>query len=144
MSQVKLPKISVSLNQNDNPTAENEYSQINPSCLLSYLGLKGYGSLIGSSPTQVKKNITATLAYWDIFKNYHANKQETNAYYIGANAYITAAAQTGNNSWSTTGINIYKNLENGATLDITFNTTVNIENIKFKISQNGKVNTYIS
>lgn len=142
MSQVKLPKISISLNQTDNPTAENEYSQINPSCLLSYLGLKGYGSLIGKAATQVKKNITSTLAYWDIFKNYHANKQETKAYYIGANAYVKAASQTGNNSWSTTGINIYKNLENGATLDITFNTTVNTENVKFKISQNGKVNTY--
>lgn len=85
MSQVKLPKIQIDLNgAYDMATiGEGEFTQINPSCLLSYLGIKGYANLLttGQQGT-VKKNITAGLAYWDIFKNYHANKQETNAYQI--------------------------------------------------------------
>ena len=85
MSQVKLPKIQIDLNgKYDMATMkEGEFTQINPSSLLSYLGIKGYANLqtTGQQGT-IKKNITAGLAYWDIFKNYHANKQETNAYQI--------------------------------------------------------------
>ena len=43
MSQVKLPKINIQLKSTDNPSKNKPNSQINPSCLLSYLGLKGYG-----------------------------------------------------------------------------------------------------
>lgn len=91
MSQVKLPKIKVSLERLKDvvtPTT-GEFTQINPSCLLSYLGLKGYANPSNNAATEIKKNITAGLAYWDIFKNYHANKQETNAYFIDKNIAIT-------------------------------------------------------
>lgn len=89
MSQVKLPKINIQLKKTDNPSKSKPNSQINPSCLLSYLGLKGYGKTENTTGITVLKNITAGLAYWDIFKNYHANKQEANAYYIGTNTNIT-------------------------------------------------------
>lgn len=91
MAQVKLPKIQISLERlKDSPTKKGgEYSQINPSCLLSYLGLKGYAMPTKNESTPIKKNITAAIAYWDIFKNYHANKQEQMAYYIGKNVTIT-------------------------------------------------------
>ena len=78
MSQVKLPKIQVALERLKDAASPStgEHTQINPSCILSYLGLKGYANPTSNTPTIVKKNITSTLAYWDIFKNYHSNKQE--------------------------------------------------------------------
>ena len=91
MSQVKLPKIQVSLERLKDAASPStgEHTQINPSCILSYMGLKGYANPTSNSPTIVKKNITSTLAYWDIFKNYHANKQEQIAYYIGKSVTIS-------------------------------------------------------
>ena len=55
MSQIKLPKISVTLNSlyGDNPTSKNQWTQINPSCVLAYLGLKGYGSITSKTSTKV-------------------------------------------------------------------------------------------
>ena len=55
--------------------------QVNPSSLLSYLGIKGFGH---SEVNQYLRRFPAifNLAYWDIFKNYYANKQEENAYVI--------------------------------------------------------------
>ena len=55
--------------------------QVNPSSLLSYLGIKGFGHSIVN---QYLRRFPAmfNLAYWDIFKNYYANKQEENAYVV--------------------------------------------------------------
>lgn len=55
--------------------------QINPSSLLSYIGIRGFGR---SEVNQYLRRFPAmfNLAYWDIFKNYYANKQEENAYVI--------------------------------------------------------------
>ena len=55
--------------------------QVNPSSLLSYIGIKGFGR---SSVNQHLRRFPAifNLAYWDIFKNYYANKQEEEAYVI--------------------------------------------------------------
>ncbi len=88
MSQVKLPQLKVDLKKlNDQPGEEDlQWSQVNPSCLLSYLGIKGYGGFKKTVTTATaRKNATKVLGYWDIFKNYYANKQEDKAYYIGSN-----------------------------------------------------------
>lgn len=81
MSKVLLPQFLVktantSIYQND-----TNRGQVNPSSLLSYLGIKGFGY---SSVNQYVRSFPAifNLAYWDIFKNYYANKQEENAYVI--------------------------------------------------------------
>ena len=78
MSQIKLPQIGCTLNRSsgDNPTPENQWTQINPSCLLAYLGIKGYGSMAGIATKDVRKNATPMIMYYDIFKNYYANTQE--------------------------------------------------------------------
>ena len=78
MSEIKLPKAKIIIDTSDNPTENRQWSQINPSCVLSYLGYKGYGKLLGDSgQTGSKKiQIVPLLGYLDIFKNYHANKQE--------------------------------------------------------------------
>lgn len=93
MSQIKLPQLKVNLKKlTDQPGEDNlQWTQVNPSCLLSYLGIKGYGGFrTGVTTTSASKNAVKLLGYWDIFKNYYANKQEDKAYYIGSNDKIQA------------------------------------------------------
>lgn len=88
MSQIKLPQLLTNLNKlQDQPGEDNlQWSQINPSCLLSYLGIKGYGGMnTKATNVTVTKNAVKVLGYWDIFKNYYANKQEEDYYMIGSN-----------------------------------------------------------
>lgn len=93
MSKVKLPSLNINLKNSDNPTKDNQFSQINPSALLAYLGLRGWG--LNENPNAevfARKNGIPLLAYWDIFKNYYANKQEENAYLISTNgSYLNGA-----------------------------------------------------
>lgn len=91
MSQIKLPKINVTLNRTygDIPTSKNQWTQINPSCVLAYLGLKGYGHLKGVQTKLVEKNGVPLLMYYDTFKNYYANTQEENFYTIGGSTKLT-------------------------------------------------------
>jgi hypothetical protein len=93
MAKVKMPKLKVQL-QGDWSTRYKEFEQVNPSCLLSYLGINGFG-IATNGNTTATYNAVPTLAYWDIFKNYYANKQEDNAYYISSEdisaKYITGA-----------------------------------------------------
>lgn len=81
MSKVLLPcfqamSANTSIYEND-----TNRGQVNPSSLLSYLGIKGFGY---SGVNQHMRRFPAmfNLAYWDIFKNYYANKQEEKAYVI--------------------------------------------------------------
>lgn len=78
MSEIKLPQIrmwGIPVAQ-DNPDRDN--SQINPSCILSYLGIRGVGNVVPPDTTVRARmfNAVPLLAYWDIYKNYYANKQE--------------------------------------------------------------------
>lgn len=86
MAQVKLPQITVALNASyDNAiTEDNQWTQVNPSCLLAYLGIRGYANLSGVPTKKATKNAVPILAYYDIFKNFYANTQEDNFYIIGA------------------------------------------------------------
>ena len=97
MSDIKLPQIQVNINKNlDLPTPDNQWSQINPSCLLAYLGIKGYG--INATPTAddvtIQKMAVPLLGYYDIFKNYYANTQEKDFYVIGATQAIDKVVVT--------------------------------------------------
>ena len=53
-------------------------SQINPSSLLSHLGIRGVGQAVNGTDTYYERDFHALwlLNYWDIYKNYYANKQE--------------------------------------------------------------------
>lgn len=86
MEQVKLPQIKVNIKTlSDTPSnEEKQWIQVNPSCLLAYLGIRGYANTPNSGEKTISKNALPILTYFDIFKNYYANTQEENFYMIGA------------------------------------------------------------
>lgn len=95
MSKVIFPEISITYNKEyDNPLQINGQingAQVNPSCLRSYLGFNGIGRVYPSGQTLVAgSQCMPELMYYDIFKNYYANTQEENAYYITPNTSIEA------------------------------------------------------
>lgn len=81
MSKVLLPRFQVHTANTSIYENDTNRGQVNPSSLLSYLGIKGFGH---SKVNQYVRSFPAifNLAYWDIFKNYYANKQEEKAYVI--------------------------------------------------------------
>lgn len=81
MSKVLLPIFRVSTAITSIYENDTNRGQVNPSSLLSYLGIKGFGYSKTNSHVRTFPAIF-NLAYWDIFKNYYANKQEENAYVI--------------------------------------------------------------
>ena len=90
MSDVKLPKIEVAITELDTlyNTFTQKDKQISESCVLAYLGQRGYAGTVDApmgSPISIKRNAVPLLAYYDIFKNYYANKQEEYFYTIAEN-----------------------------------------------------------
>ena len=81
MSKVLLPQFRVSTAITSIYENDTNRGQVNPSSLLAYLGIRGFGRSKTNSHTRRFPAIF-NLAYWDIFKNYYANKQEENAYVI--------------------------------------------------------------
>ena len=86
MQNVKIPQLTVSYAHQDNAiNADNPQGYpINNSHILKYLGISGGAWLRGDETDwgERKFNAIPLLGYWDIFKNYYANKQEPNAYVI--------------------------------------------------------------
>nr|DAF82399.1 MAG TPA: Major capsid protein [Microviridae sp.] len=99
MKQVKFPMINLLTRLITDGSylpgsGETLYNIINPSSLPSYLGIK---SVRSHETTTGNASIQALpyLMYFDIFKNYYANKQEKNFYTIGAyGSYIYKQATT--------------------------------------------------
>lgn len=107
MSQVKLPQIKLLCN----PTRTDEETQYNvnqPSALVTYLGITANGSIGSSSATTMREyNAVPIIAYYDIFKNYYANKQEENFYLMNYENQVTtitalSAPSGGTTLWTTT------------------------------------------
>ena len=92
MEQVKLPQLKVGLTTlSDSPSnEEKQWIQVNPSCLLAYLGIRGYANTPSSGAGTVSKNALPILTYFDISKNYYANTQEKDFYMIGGSPSINA------------------------------------------------------
>lgn len=103
MSTVKLPKIEALIRRNITGDITEEEAGTNKSSLLNYLGIAGFGTTDSTKEIRIKKNITAGISYYDIFKNYYANKQEEYFYTIQKKAeediYIVTKAST-NDNWS--------------------------------------------
>lgn len=102
MSKVLLPQFEVYTANTSIYEDDTNRGQVNPSSLLSYLGIKGFGR---SEVNQYLRRFPAifNLAYWDIFKNYYANKQEEKAYVITGMDHIWKSIQIGDGvKWDTT------------------------------------------
>lgn len=102
MSKVLLPQFEVYTANTSIYENDTNRGQVNPSSLLSYLGIKGFGH---SEVNQYLRRFPAifNLAYWDIFKNYYANKQEEKAYVITGVDHIWKSIQIGDGvKWDTT------------------------------------------
>ena len=88
MKEILLPQYE--LKAEYKTTNEDDNLQINPSSIYSYLNVRGLGRRIDGAGTaengEVVREFNAVplLAYWDVFKNYYANKQEDDAYVIHA------------------------------------------------------------
>ena len=96
MDQVLLPKIELYTKPkwifNEETDSYQWKEQISKTSLPYYLGIAGLG--IPEGNVEIERNVVRKfnaipmLAYYDIFKNYYANKQEANAYVI-ANSPLT-------------------------------------------------------
>lgn len=87
MAKVKLPKINIqTVYEDPNFQTVDDYanSQVSPSSLMAYLGIRGYGSVTSATLNYETINRTFNavpfLCYYDIFKQYYSNKQEEYAY----------------------------------------------------------------
>jgi hypothetical protein len=109
MSQVKLPLIRLEALPVDFADLGEDIDnlQINPSALLSYLGIRGVGLVSNTQSTDpITRDFNAVplLAYWEIYKNYYANKQEQ----YGAMVYTEPKALLTNlTALSINGTNIF-------------------------------------
>ena len=76
MSKIKLPNFTLwGRNLDANMDLDNQ--QINPSSIFKYLGISGVGYTSNEANDVYRKfNAIPWLGYWDIYKNYYANKQE--------------------------------------------------------------------
>lgn len=105
MSKVLLPQFQVYTANTSIYENDSNRGQVNPSSLLSYLGIKGFGH---SKVNQYLRRFPAmfNLAYWDIFKNYYANKQEEKAYVITGIDHIWKSISVGSGvAWERTWMN---------------------------------------
>lgn len=77
MSTVALPQVQLIAND-PLPDLPLDNQQINPSSIFKYLGISGVGRGLWNAGRTPIRNFNAVpwLAYWDIYKNYYANKQE--------------------------------------------------------------------
>ena len=97
MDKVHLPQLKLT-HAYKSQDIYDDNSQINPSCIFSYLGIRGLGRTKNEANGNITREFNAVpyLGYWSIFKNYYANKQEENAYVIhtkNGNTDITTTDQ---------------------------------------------------
>ena len=81
MSQILLPQVELAGYYNVN---DGDNQQINSSSIFSYLNIRGIGATNQAYAFR-EFNAIPYLGYWDIYKNYYANKQEERGYVIHAN-----------------------------------------------------------
>ena len=122
MSKVKFPVLNITYDKTtDNPLNfgnSTNNCQVNPSCLRSYLGFNGVGRIYPTNGNNIQApdQCMPELMYYDIFKNYYANLQEENAYYIVPNTDIKEVSIDGQ-AYNPNNINTIADI--GKTVEIT-------------------------
>nr|DAX01707.1 MAG TPA: Major capsid protein [Microviridae sp.] len=83
MQNVKLPVMKLRANQADMTKDDLNSQQISQDSLIAYTGIRGLGrSKTGGTAFVRTFPAIFLLMYWDIYKNYYANKQEEIGYVI--------------------------------------------------------------
>lgn len=83
MQNVKLPTMTLRANQPDMSKDDLNSQQISQDSLMAYLGIRGLGrSKAGQTSFTRTFPAIFLLMYWDIYKNYYANKQEEVGYVV--------------------------------------------------------------
>ena len=119
MAEVKLPQIRLEAEYFED---EGDNQQISPSCLLSYLDIRGLGRYDRNTQEFLVREFNAIplLSYWSIFKQYYSNKQEEVGYVIHGAGSVNGFAVRNNtvdlqigNIGGLTGYQIYNNTTTG-------------------------------
>lgn len=150
MAQVKLPQIELTAvpGTNDPEVTDIDNTQINPSCILSYLGIRGIGYNAGETEVTRQFNGVPLLAYWDIYKNYYANKQEKIGAVIHAAPDAVTETVTSVTAFNPVAQVILESpaisdvfaITQGTTISIAYNTTApNLNTIIFNLQNAGPV-----
>lgn len=92
MKNVKLPIFPISYNlytDKSKMTGSNNslLNEVNPSSLVAYMGVRALTTLAPYGSNMKTFSCIKLMMYYDIFKNYYANKQEENFYAISGNTY---------------------------------------------------------
>ena len=92
MKQVKFPIYPIPYGQySDKSKMEGSndslLNEVNPSSLVAYMGIRALATLESYGRTAKTYNCIKPMMYFDIFKNYYANKQEDKFYVISGNTY---------------------------------------------------------
>lgn len=84
MQNIKLPIMQLRCNQPDYTMTNLNSQQISQDSLVAYLGIRGLGRRTTGSGAITSRTFPAMfmLMYWDVYKNYYANKQEEVGYVI--------------------------------------------------------------
>lgn len=94
MSQILLPQVRMFAGYDED---KGDNQQINSSSIYSYLNMRGIGRT-GEAYAKRFFNAIPYLGYWDIYKNYYANKQEERGYVIHSSEW--------DNGWDTFSANV--------------------------------------
>ena len=99
MKKVKLPQIEIPKGRWDTKQSLKGSNgslkkEVNPSSLPAYLGVKSLQKKENEGSSCIINNAIPFLAYYDIFKNYYANKQEPYFYAIAGATKIRSANNT--------------------------------------------------
>lgn len=136
MSKVKFPVISIEYDkETDNPLkieGSLNDAQVNPSCLRSYLGFNGQARIYPTNGTTLKRSVQCMpeLMYYDIFKNYYANLQEENAYYINVNTDVQEVHVEGQ-AYNPNNINAP--IKNGIEVELTVENNITQKDVRLTV-----------
>lgn len=123
MKQVKFPIFPISYKlytdkskmKGSNDSLLNE---VNPSSLVAYMGVRALSTLEPYGSTNKTYNCLKLMMYYDIFKNYYANKQEEKFYVISGNTYYTYKQIANSLTKGQTCLTIANSADNQATWNI--------------------------
>lgn len=94
MKQVKFPIFPISYKSYTDKSKmpgsnDSLLNEVNPSSLVAYTGVRALSTLEPYGSNMKTFNCIKLMMYYDIFKNYYANKQEKKFYVISGNTYYT-------------------------------------------------------